>query len=220
MTKSETISRIIHTGLIPVVRAESPDIAMRATDAIKQGGVSVLEITMTVPGAIRVIEEVVKRFGDEAIVGAGTVLDAETARACMLAGAQFIVSPALDLDTIACCRRYSIPVIPGALTPSEVATAWKAGADFVKVFPANAVGGASYIKALKAPLPQIELVPTGGVSLATAADFIKAGAAALGVGSDLVDTKALRAGDDKMITERARQFIEIVKSAREELGRR
>src|SRR5262249_34129308 len=216
MTKSETISRITHTGLIPVVRAESSDIAMRAVDAIKQGGVSVLEITMTVPGAVHVIEEVVKRFGDEAVVGAGTVLDAETARACMLAGAQFIVSPALDLDTIACCRRYSIPVIPGALTPSEVATAWKAGADFVKVFPANAVGGASYIKALKAPLPQIELVPTGGVSLATAADFIKAGAAALGVGSDLVDTKALRAGDDKVITQRARQFIEIVKSAREE----
>jgi len=220
MPKSETISRIIQTGLIPVVRAESPDIAMRAVDAIKQGGVSVLEITMTVPGAVHVIEEVVKRFGDEAVVGAGTVLDAETARACMLAGAQFIVSPALDLDTIACCRRYSIPVIPGALTPSEVVTAWKAGADFVKVFPANAVGGASYIKALKAPLPQIELIPTGGVSLATAADFIKAGAAALGVGSDLVDTKALRAGDDKVITERARQFIEIVKSAREESGRR
>ncbi|HEY3138489.1 MAG TPA: bifunctional 2-keto-4-hydroxyglutarate aldolase/2-keto-3-deoxy-6-phosphogluconate aldolase [Blastocatellia bacterium] len=220
MTKSETISRIIQTGLIPVVRAESPDIALRAVDAIKQGGVSVLEITMTVPGAVHVIEEVVKRFGDEAIVGAGTVLDAETARACMLAGAQFIVSPALDLDTIACCRRYSIPVIPGALTPSEIATAWKAGADFVKVFPANAVGGASYIKALKAPLPQIELIPTGGVSLATAADFIKAGAAALGVGSDLVDTKALRAGDDKVITERARQFIEIVKLAREESGRR
>lgn len=220
MTKSETISRIIQTGLIPVVRAESSDIAMRAVDAIKQGGVSVLEITMTVPGAVHVIEEVVKRLGDEAVVGAGTVLDAETARACMLAGAQFIVSPALDLDTIACCRRYSIPVIPGALTPSEIATAWKAGADFVKVFPANAVGGASYIKALKAPLPQIELVPTGGVSLATAAEFIKAGAAALGVGSDLVDTKALRAGDDKLITERARQFIEIVKSAREESGRR
>src|SRR3989442_3949117 len=131
MTKSETISRIIETGLIPVVRAESPDIAMRAVDAIKQGGVSVLEITMTVPGAIRVIEEVARRFGDEAIVGAGTVLDAETARACMLAGAQFIVSPALDLDTIACCRRYSIPVIPGALTPSGNATAWEAGADVV-----------------------------------------------------------------------------------------
>ncbi len=218
MNKSETITRIIETGLIPVVRAESADIAMRAIDAIKEGGISVLEITMTVPGAIRVIEEVARRFGEDAIVGAGTVLDAETARACILAGAQFIVSPALDLDTISCCRRYSIPVMPGAMTPSEVVTAWKAGADFVKVFPANAVGGASYIKALKAPLPQVELVPTGGVSLKTAADFIKAGAAALGVGADLVDTAALRSGEDKVISARAKQFIEIVKSAREELA--
>jgi 2-dehydro-3-deoxyphosphogluconate aldolase/(4S)-4-hydroxy-2-oxoglutarate aldolase len=216
MNKSKTITRIIETGLIPVVRAESADIAMRAIDAIKEGGISVLEITMTVPGAIRVIEEVARRFGEDAIVGAGTVLDAETARACILAGAQFIVSPALDLDTISCCRRYSIPVMPGAMTPSEVVTAWKAGADFVKVFPANAVGGASYIKALKAPLPQVELVPTGGVSLKTAADFIKAGAAALGVGADLVDTAALRNGEDKVISARAKQFIEIIKSAREE----
>src|SRR5258705_6703590 len=214
MNKSETISRIIETGLIPVVRAESSDIAMRAIDAIKQGGISVLEITMTVPGAIRVIEEVARRFGEDAIVGAGTVLDSETARACMLAGAQFIVSPALDLDTISCCRRYSVPVMPGAMTPSEVVAAWKAGADFVKVFPANAVGGPSYIKALKAPLPQIALVPTGGVSLKTAADFIKAGAAALGVGADLVDTAALREGQDDVITERARQFVEIVREAR------
>jgi 2-dehydro-3-deoxyphosphogluconate aldolase/(4S)-4-hydroxy-2-oxoglutarate aldolase len=218
MNKSDVIDRIIQTGLIPVVRAESSDIAMRAIDAIKEGGISVLEITMTVPGAIRVIEEVARRFGEDAIVGAGTVLDAETARACILAGAQFIVSPALDLDTISCCRRYSIPVMPGAMTPSEVVTAWKAGADFVKVFPANAVGGASYIKALKAPLPQVELVPTGGVSLKTAADFIKAGAAALGVGTDLVDTAALRNGEDKVISARAKQFIEIVKSAREESG--
>ena len=216
MKKSDITTRIIETGLIPVIRAESSDIAMRAIDAIKKGGISVLEITMTVPGAIRVIEEVARRFGEDAIVGAGTVLDAETARACIMAGAQFIVSPALDLDTISCCRRYSIPVMPGAMTPSEIVTAWKAGADFVKVFPANAVGGASYIKALKAPLPQIELVPTGGVSLKTAADFIKAGAAALGVGTDLVDTAALRKGEDKVISARAKQFIEIVKSAREE----
>lgn len=215
MNKAAIINQIIDTGLIPVIRAESSDIAMRAVDAIREGGISVLEITMTVPGAIRVIEEVVRRFGDDAIVGAGTVLDSETARACMLAGAQFIVSPALDLRTISCCRRYSVPVMPGAMTPSEVVTAWKAGADLVKVFPANAVGGPGYIKALKAPLPQIQLVPTGGVSLKTAADFIKAGASALGVGSDLVDTAALRAGEDKAITSRARQFIEIVKSARE-----
>lgn len=214
MNKADVITQILETGLIPVVRAESPDIALRAIDAIKEGGVSVLEITMTVPGAIRVIEEVARRFGDDVVVGAGTVLDSETARACILAGAQFIVSPSLDLDTISFCRSYSITVMPGAMTPSEVVTAWKAGADFVKVFPANAVGGASYIKALKAPLPQVELVPTGGITLETAAGFIKAGAAALGVGSDLVDTRALLAGNDKVITERARQFVEIVKSAR------
>ena len=216
--KSATIHQIIQTGLIPVIRAESSDIAMRAVDAIREGGISVLEITMTVPGAIRIIEEVARRFGDDAIVGAGTVLDSETARACILAGARFIVSPALDLETISCCRRYSIPVMPGAMTPTEVVAAWKAGADFVKVFPANAVGGPAYIKALKAPLPQIQLVPTGGVSLKTAADFIKAGAAALGVGADLVDTSALRAGDHKIITDRARQFIEIVHTARQEMG--
>lgn len=218
MNKSAIIARIIGTGLIPVVRAESSDIAMRAIDAIREGGISILEITMTVPGAIRVIEEVARLFNDDAIVGAGTVLDSETARACMLAGAQFIVSPALDLETISCCRRYGIPVMPGAMTPTEIVTAWKAGADLVKVFPANALGGPGYIKALRAPLPQIELVPTGGVSLKTAADFIKAGAAALGVGADLVDTAALRAGEGKVITDRAKQFIEIVKIAREESG--
>ena len=214
MTKSEIVKRIVETGLIPVVRAGSADEALRAIDAIKEGGVSVLEITMTVPGAVRAIEEVVNRYGSEAIVGAGTVLDAETARACILAGAQFIVSPTVNHDTIACCRRYSIPVLPGALTPSEVLDAWTSGADFVKVFPANALGGASYIKSLKAPLPQVELVPTGGVSLKTAADFIKAGSSALGVGADLVDIAALREGRSGLITERARQFVEIVKEAR------
>ncbi len=213
-------AQILEIGLIPVIRADSSDIAMRAVDAIRQGGISVLEITMTVPGAIRIIEDVARRFGSDAIVGAGTVLDSETARACILAGAQFIVSPALDLDTIACCRRYSIPVMPGAMTPSEVVTAWKAGADFVKIFPANALGGPSYLKALKAPLPQVELVPTGGVSLKTASDFIKAGAAALGVGTDLVDTAALRTGEYHVITTRAKQFLGIVKEARAELGSR
>jgi 2-dehydro-3-deoxyphosphogluconate aldolase/(4S)-4-hydroxy-2-oxoglutarate aldolase len=215
MNKSDVIQWIKDTGVIPVVRAASADEAMRAIDAIKEGGVSVLEITMTVPGAVRVIEEVSARYGSDVLVGAGTVLDAETARACILAGAQFVVSPALDLNTIACCRSYSIPVMPGALTPTEVLQAWKAGADFVKVFPANALGGASYIKSLKAPLPQVELVPTGGVSLKTAAEFLKAGASALGVGADLVDIKALREGKADQITERARQFAEIVKEARE-----
>jgi 2-dehydro-3-deoxyphosphogluconate aldolase/(4S)-4-hydroxy-2-oxoglutarate aldolase len=208
------MQQITETGIIPVVRAQSADEAMRAIEAIKEGGISVLEITMTVPGAVRLIEEVARKYESDAIVGAGTVLDAETARLCILAGARFIVSPALDLETIACSRRYGVVVLPGAMTPTEVLAAWKAGADLVKVFPAGSLGGAAYIKNLKAPLPQIELVPTGGVSLKTAADFIKAGASALGVGTDLVDTKALREGNARLITERARQFVEIVKEAR------
>jgi 2-dehydro-3-deoxyphosphogluconate aldolase/(4S)-4-hydroxy-2-oxoglutarate aldolase len=183
-------------------------------DAIRDGGVPVLEITMTVPGAIGVMEQVVRRFGSEVVVGAGTVLDAETARACILAGAQFVVSPALNLDTIALCRRYGIAVLPGALTPTEVLTAWTAGADVVKVFPCGALGGASYIKSLKAPLPQIEMIPTGGVSVKTAADFIKAGSLALGVGADLVDIKAIREGNAKLVTEKAREYVRIVREAR------
>jgi 2-dehydro-3-deoxyphosphogluconate aldolase/(4S)-4-hydroxy-2-oxoglutarate aldolase len=212
--KSETIQKIRDTGVIPVVRATTADEAMRAIDAIREGGISVLEITMTVPGAVKLIEEVANRYGSDALVGAGTVLDPETATACISSGARFVVSPALNLDTIACCRQRDIAVMPGALTPTEVVQAWNAGADFVKVFPAGAVGGPSYLKALKAPLPQIELVPTGGVSLKTAADFIRAGASALGVGADLVDISAIREGQSALITERAKQFIEIVREAR------
>ena len=215
MTKTEVIQQIKDIGVIPVVRATSADEAMRAIDAIREGGISVLEITMTVPGAIKVIEQVSQRYGKDAVVGAGTVLDPEIAEACVSSGAQFVVSPALNLETIACCRRLDVPVIPGALTPTEVVQAWNAGADFVKVFPAGAVGGANYLKALKAPLPQIELVPTGGVTLITAADFIRAGAAALGVGTDLVNIEALREGQAAHITERAKQFLQIVREARE-----
>ncbi|HLA79107.1 MAG TPA: bifunctional 4-hydroxy-2-oxoglutarate aldolase/2-dehydro-3-deoxy-phosphogluconate aldolase [Vicinamibacteria bacterium] len=214
MDKQQVLALIRRQGVVPVIRAESAEEATRAIEAIRAGGVSVLEITMTVPGAVRLIEEVAGQVGEEAVVGAGTVLDAETARACILAGARFVVSPALDVATIACCRRYGVAVLPGALTPTEVLAAWQAGADMVKVFPAGALGGASYIKALRAPLPQVELVPTGGVSLQTAADFIRAGAAALGVGADLVDLKALRSGKPEVLTERARQFVEIVRQAR------
>ena len=214
MNKSDVIKQIRDTGIIPVVRATSAEEAMLAIDAIHAGGVSVLEITMTVPGAVGVIEQLAKKYGEDVLVGAGTVLDPETARVCILAGAQFVVSPALNVDTIAICRRYGITIMPGALTPTEVVQAWTAGADFVKVFPAGALGGASYLKASKAPLPQIELVPTGGVSLKTAADFIKAGASALGVGADLVDLKAIRDGQASVITERAKQYVEIVREAR------
>ena len=212
--KAEVSSRLTAIGIIPVVRAESTEMGRRAVAAILKGGISVLEITMTVPGAVRMIAELSAEVDPELIIGAGTVLDAQTARACIEAGAQFIVSPALNLETIAFCGQQGVLVMPGVLTPTEVVTAWSAGADFVKVFPAGAVGGASYIKALKAPLPQVKLVPTGGVSLQTAAAFIKAGAEALGVGGDLVDGKALREGRDELISERARLFVEIVKQAR------
>jgi 2-dehydro-3-deoxyphosphogluconate aldolase/(4S)-4-hydroxy-2-oxoglutarate aldolase len=213
MNKAGVIKQIREIGIIPVVRATTTEEAMRAIDAIREGGISVLEITMTVPNAFSVIEQVTARFGSDALVGAGTVLDAEDAKSCIASGAQFIVSPALNLDTIAFCREQDVTVMPGALTPTEVVQAWNAGADFVKIFPAGAVGGPSYLKALKAPLPQIELVPTGGVSLKTAADFIKAGAAALGVGTDLVDVKA----KSSLITERAKQYVEIVRHARDGL---
>jgi len=214
MNKAEIIKHIEDLGLVPVVRASSADEAMQAIDAIKAGGVDVLEITMTVPGAVKVIEKVADKYGSDVLVGAGTVLDPETARACLLAGAQFIVSPALNLDTIAICQRYSAPVMPGVLTPTEVITAWSAGADLVKVFPCGSVGGASYVKNLKGPFPQIKIIPTGGVSLTTAADFIKAGASALGVGTDLVDVKAIREGNPQVVTDRAKQFLDIVREAR------
>ena len=214
MTKAEIIKQIKDTGIIPVIRAASADEAMQAIDAIRDGGISVFEITMTVPGAAALIERVSKRYGNEALVGAGTVLDAEAAQACISSGAQFVVSPSLNLETIEYCRRHDVAMMPGALTPTEVVQAWKAGADFVKVFPAGALGGASYIKSLKAPLPQIELVPTGGVALTTAGDFIRAGAAALGVGTDLVDLKAIREGNAQLVTDRAKQFVEIVREAR------
>jgi len=213
MDKKQVVERIRNTGLIPVIRAQSADEALSAVEAIQAGGLSILEITMTVPGAVRLIAEVARRAPD-ALVGAGTVLDPETAQACMDAGALFVVSPALNLDTIAACKERGVAVLPGALTPTEVVTAWRAGADFVKVFPAGALGGASYIKSLKAPLPQIELVPTGGVNLKTAGDFIRAGAAALGVGADLVDLAALRRGEAAVITQRAREFLEAVRVAR------
>jgi 2-dehydro-3-deoxyphosphogluconate aldolase/(4S)-4-hydroxy-2-oxoglutarate aldolase len=214
MTKADIIQRIRDIGVIPVVRASSAEEAIQVVEAINAGGVSLLEITMTVPGAVQVIEQLAKRFGDEAIVGAGTVLDSEIARACIDVGARFIVSPALNLETIALCREQDVPVMPGALTPTEIVTAWNAGADFVKVFPCGAMGGASYIKSLKAPLPQIEFVPTGGVTLTTAAAFIQAGASAIGVGADLVDVKAIRAGDSEKVTAAARAYVEVVRSAR------
>ena len=183
-------------GIVPVVRAPSPELAMRAAEAVLAGGISIFEITMTVPDAPAVIRALVERLGNRAVVGAGTVLDAEAARRCIEAGAAFIVSPGLDLGTIAAAHERGVPIMPGALTPTEVITAWKAGADMVKIFPASAVGGPKYLKALKGPLPDVKMLPTGGVNAQTAGEFIAAGACALGVGSELVDIAALSRGDD------------------------
>jgi 2-dehydro-3-deoxyphosphogluconate aldolase/(4S)-4-hydroxy-2-oxoglutarate aldolase len=213
MRKEEIVAKLREIGLVPVLRAESEEQALGIASAIADGGVTVLEITMTVPGAIRVMARLTKERPD-ILIGAGTVLDAETARMCMLEGAQFVVSPALNLKTIEMCHRYSIPVLPGALTPTEVVTAWQAGADVIKVFPASALGGAKYLKSLKAPLPQVEMIPTGGVSLATAREFLEAGSFALGVGADLVDTKAMAAGQPEKITESAKKYLEIVREFR------
>jgi 2-dehydro-3-deoxyphosphogluconate aldolase/(4S)-4-hydroxy-2-oxoglutarate aldolase len=209
MARHQILQRVREVGVVPVVRASSGQEALGLVEALRAGGIDPIELTMTVPGAVEIIRELSRRSGG-AIVGAGTVLDAETARACILAGAQFVVSPATDLPTIELCRTYGVPVITGALTPTEVITAWRAGSDIVKIFPCGNVGGASYVKALKAPLPQVELLPTGGVSLETVADFIKAGASAVGAGADLADPKKDRA----YVAHRARQYLEAVARAR------
>lgn len=217
MTKQDVIERINNTGVVPVIRASSADEATRIIEAIQAGGINIFEITMTVPDAVRLIETLSARFGDGALIGAGTVLTTEQAGDCIDAGARFVVSPALNFETIALCRKREIAVMPGALTPTEIVAAWNADADFVKVFPAGALGGASYIKSIKAPLPDVKIIPTGGVSLETAAAFIRAGASALGVGADLVDLRALRAGEEREITARARRFAEIVRTSREQM---
>ncbi|MFZ1010381.1 MAG: bifunctional 4-hydroxy-2-oxoglutarate aldolase/2-dehydro-3-deoxy-phosphogluconate aldolase [Candidatus Sulfotelmatobacter sp.] len=214
MTKQEVANRIMEIGVVPVVRASSAKQAMRAAEAVCVGGIPIVEVTMTVPGAIEVIVELSKSMGSEVLIGAGTVLDAETAQRCIDAGAEFVVSPGFDLETVRSVNRAGKLMMAGALTPTEVIGAWKAGSDFVKIFPCGAVGGAKYIKALKGPLPQIPMIPTGGVNLTTAADFILAGAAALGIGGELVSASALESGDLAPIVEAARSFVLIVRNAR------
>jgi 2-dehydro-3-deoxyphosphogluconate aldolase / (4S)-4-hydroxy-2-oxoglutarate aldolase len=212
------MAAIIQAGVVPVVRAASADQALKAIEAIYRGGIRAAEVTMTVPGAIRVLEKVADEFGDRIVLGAGTVLDPETARACMLAGAEFFVTPNLRLSTIEMCKRYSKVICPGALTPTEVVTAWENGADVIKIFPADAMGGAKYIKALKAPLPQIEMIPTGGVSVETAGAFLKAGACAVAVGGELVNAKLLEEGNYAAIEQRARDILAAVVKARAEIA--
>lgn len=213
MKKIEKMQLINNTGVIGIMRAKSSDQLIEAADAIREGGVRVIEVTMTTPGALKVIETAANRYGDDILFGAGSVLDPETARQAILAGAGFIVAPTLSLPTIHLCRRYDIPVVPGCFTPTEILTAWEAGADLVKVFPAG-FGGPKYIKAVRAPLPYTELIPVGGVNLSTTADFIRAGAFAVGVGSELVDQKLLDNGDMAELTRRATAFIAEVQKGR------
>lgn len=205
-------------GIVPVVRTTSADAALKSVEAIYRGGVRAAEVTMTVPGAIKALEKLADQFGDRIILGAGTVLDPETARACMLAGAQFFVTPTLKHSTIEMVRRYSKVICCGALTPTEVLTAWEAGADVVKVFPANMVGGPKYIKALKGPLPQVEIIPTGGVNLETAGEFLKAGACAVAVGGELVDPKLIKEGRYDEMEERAQLYLAAIAKARAEMA--
>ena len=214
MEKRDVFNRMIAEGLIPVIRVTSAKEAIDVADAIKEGGVSFIEITMSVQGAIDVIKELTQKYRDEIIMGAGTVLDTETGRAALLAGAQFIVAPTLNLDLIQLAHRYSAVVITGAATPTEILTAWNAGADMVKVFPAGQLGGPEYLKALRGPIPQILLVPTGGVNLQNAGAFIKAGATALGVGGELVDKKAVKEKKFNVITENTRALLKTIKEAR------
>ena len=208
------MSAVTRIGIVPIVRTDSAEGAIKAIEAVYRGGIRAAEITMTVPGAIHALEKLADQFGDQIVLGAGTVLDPETARSCMLAGAQFFVTPSLKLNTIEMAKRYSKPIMPGALTPTEVLTAWEAGADAVKIFPCGTVGGAKYIKALKAPFPQIEMVPTGGVNLETCGDFLKAGACAVGVGGELIDAATIKAGKFEIFEERARQFLAAIAKAR------
>jgi 2-dehydro-3-deoxyphosphogluconate aldolase/(4S)-4-hydroxy-2-oxoglutarate aldolase len=213
MPKPDQLSRVHSSGIIAVIRAASGELLADVAEALLAGGVDVMEVTFTVPRAHQVLERVAERLGNRILLGAGTVLDTETARIALLSGAEFIVSPTVNTDVIQLCRRYDKLVLPGALTPTEVLTAWEAGADIVKIFPSDLTGPA-YLKALAGPLPQVRMMPTGGVNLQTAADFLKAGAFALGIGGSLVDPQAVAAGDLKKIESLAKQYVEIVRQTR------
>jgi 2-dehydro-3-deoxyphosphogluconate aldolase/(4S)-4-hydroxy-2-oxoglutarate aldolase len=214
MTRSEVVRKIAEIGIVPIVRTSSAEAAVRAVEAVYEGGIACAEITMTVPGAVKALESVAAKLCNKILLGAGTVLDPETARICMLSGAEFFVTPALRVSTIEAAHRYDKAIMPGALTPTEVLTAWEAGADVVKVFPCGNVGGPKYIKALKGPFPHIEMAPTGGVNLDTVGEFFKAGACACGVGSELIDGATIKEGKYEVFTERARKYLEAVRTAR------
>jgi len=207
------LTRILNCGIVAVVRSHDSQQLVEVIKALADGGVTVAEVTMTVPGALDVVRQALQVLGDRVLLGAGTILDSETARAAILAGAEYIVAPTLNLDVIRMCRRYDKVVMPGAFTPTEILAAWEAGADIVKVFPADVVGPA-FFKALRGPLPQIRVMPTGGVDLKTATTFLQAGACCLGVGSQLVEPEAIKAKNFDRIRDLARQYVDIVKAFR------
>ncbi|HTU92138.1 MAG TPA: bifunctional 4-hydroxy-2-oxoglutarate aldolase/2-dehydro-3-deoxy-phosphogluconate aldolase [Gemmataceae bacterium] len=213
MSKETQLRHILDCGIVAVVRSPDSQQLVEVVRALADGGVTVVEITMTVPDALGVLRQVRQALGERVLLGAGTILDSETARAALLAGAEYLVAPTLNLDVIRLCQRYSKLVMPGAFTPTEILTAWEAGADIVKVFPAEVVGPA-FFKAMRGPLPQVRLMPTGGVDLNTAADFLRAGACCLGLGSQLVEPRAVAERDFDRIRELARQYVAIVKSVR------
>ncbi len=213
MTKLEQMQRIEECGIVAIIRANSSNELIKAAVAIQSGGVDVIEITMTTPNALQVIGDVSERLGNAVLIGVGSVLDAETARTAILAGAEFVVSPVTKPEVIEICNRYGKVVIPGAFTPTEILSAWETGADYVKVFPSSGVGS-SYIKDIKAPLPQIPLIPTGGINVKNAAEFIQSGAAALGVGSALVSSDIIESGDFAGLTERAENLVAAVNSVK------
>lgn len=213
MAKDADLARVLQSAIVAVVRAPSGELLADVAQALLAGGIEVMEITFTVPRAEKVLEKVTDRLGDQVLLGAGTVLDSETARVALLAGARFIVSPTVNLDVIRLCQRYDKLIMPGAFSPTEVLTAWEAGADIVKIFPSE-ITGPAYLKALHGPLPQIRLMPTGGVNLQTAAEFLKCGACALGIGGSLVEPKAVAGGDLARIESLARQYVEIVRQHR------
>ncbi len=217
MSRTSTLDRILEGGIVAVIRSESPDQLVQVVRALAEGGVTAAEITFTVPDAIEVIRRVRMEMGDSIVLGAGSVLDPETARAALLAGAEYIVGPALNLDVIRLCRRYDKVVMPGAFTPTEVVSAWEAGADVVKIFPSD-IGGPSYIKALRGPLPQVRMMPTGGVNLATAEDFLRAGACCLGIGGSLVEPRAVASGDFGRLRDLAGQYSALVRKSRDARG--
>jgi len=220
MERDAILSGILKAGVVPVVRTSTPESAIRCVESLEKGGIPVAEVTMTVPGALRALQSLAAEFGDRVLLGAGTVLDRDTARAALQSGARFLLTPGLDVEMIEWARSESQVILAGALTPTEVLKAWKSGADVVRVLPCNAVGGAAYIRSLRAPFPEIPLMPIGGVTLENVGDYFRAGAVGVGVSGALIDSASVRQGRYEIFVERARRFVDAIKRTRRDLAAR